>query len=152
MFTHYLKNIGLVSLFISTQVFAQHNPEGKHKGWPENSLLVLEGQDAISKRDCFLFVTEVGFTGSEQTAEQFFAVIETNYVHGGDKPAPFTIKLLKDKPGVLSGVSNNGKDQIAIFLNPNDLDLRNIKSFNLRWLHGNHYHSNRCVNMNIHQH
>jgi hypothetical protein len=146
----FLKLVGLLTLMISVQAFAQHDQE--HEGWPENTLLALEGQDAISKDDCLLFVTEVGFTGTEQTPDQFFAVVETNYAHGNDHAAPITVKPVANKPGVLAGVGVNGQDQIAIFLTPQDLDFRNVKSFNLKWLHGSHFHTNRCVNMTVHEH
>jgi hypothetical protein len=147
-----LKLLSVLTLFIGVQSFAQQKHEDDHEGWPENTLLALEGQDAITKEECLLFVTEVGYTGPEQTADQFFAVVETSYAHGSDHAAPFTVKAVANKAGVLSGLGSNGQDQIAIFLDPQALDLRNVKSFNLKWLHGNHFHTNRCVNMTVHTH
>ncbi len=146
------KLVGLLTLLVSVQTMAQHNHEDEHEGWPENILLALEGQDAISKDECLLFVTDVGYTGPEQTAEQFYAVVQTNYAHGADQAAPMTVKAVSGKPNVLMGTGTNGKDQIAIFLNSSDLDLNQITSFNLKWLHGSHYHTNRCVNMVVHEH
>jgi hypothetical protein len=146
----FLKLVTLLTLFASSQAYAQHNDE--HEGWPENTLLALEGLDAITKEDCLLFVTEVGFTGPEQTPDQFYAVVETSYNHAGSHAAPMTVKSLASKPGTLSGVGANGQDQIVLFLNPQSLDLRTIKSFNIKWLHGNHFHTNRCVNMKVHAH
>ena len=147
-----LKLLIVLNLFIGLQSFAQQQHEDDHEGWPENSLIALGGRDANTNEECFLFVTEVGYTGPGQTAEQFFAVIQTNYAHGSDHAAPFTVKTVANKPGVLAGLGSNGQDQIAIFLDPKTLDLRNVKSFNLKWLHGNHFHTNRCVDMNVHSH
>jgi hypothetical protein len=145
-----LKLISVMSFLITIQAFAQDGHE--HEGWPENTLLALEGQDAVTQDECLLFVTDLGFTGPEQTPDQFFAVIQTNYAHGDAQAAPFTVKIVTNRPGVLSGVGANGQDQIALFLDPQSLDLRNVKSFNLKWLHGNHFHTNRCVNMTVHDH
>lgn len=123
-----------------------------HDEFPEGTLLALEGQDAISKEECFLFVTDVGYTGPEQRPDQFFAKVQTNYVHGHDAPAAISVRLHPDRADVLTGLGPNGKDQIAIFLDPATLDLRNAKSFSLKWLHGSHFHTNRCVNLVVHEH
>jgi hypothetical protein len=147
----FLKFISALTLFISTPSFA-HKDHDHHEGWPENTLLALEGQDAITKETCFLFVTDIGYTGPEQTQEQFFAVVQTNYAHGSDKPSPFIVRAVPNKPGVLAGTGASSQDQIALFLDPQDLDLRNVKSYNLKWLHGNHFHMNRCMNLSVHTH
>lgn len=122
-----------------------------HDNFPEGTLLALEGSDAISKEECLLFVTDVGFTGPEKTADQWYATVQTSYNHGGATAAPFTVKIHPTKPGVVLGAGANGQDEIAIFLDPQDLDLRNAKSFNLKWFHVNHFHTNRCDNMQVHE-
>lgn len=132
---------------VSPSVFADD-----HKEFPEGALLAMEGKDSITKQECFLFVMDLGFTGPEQTSEQFFAKVLTAYSHGQDAPEPIEIRSVSGKPGVLSGTAANGKDQIALFLDPVHLDLKNIKSFNLKWWHHNHFHTNRCVNMKVHEH
>ena len=125
---------------------------GEHDEFPEGALLALEGVDIITKNKCFLFVMDVGFTGPEQTQEQFFAKVLTGYSHGQQAPDPIEVKAVSGKPGVLAGTGPNGKDQIAIFLNPASLDLSNVHSFNLKWLHQTHFHTNRCLNMKVHKH
>lgn len=122
-----------------------------HDEFPEGTLLALEGNDAISNQECLLFVTDVGFNGPEQTPDQWYATVQTSYNHGGATAAPFTVKAHPTRPGVLFGTGANGQDQLAIFLDPQDLDLRNAKSFNLKWLHVDHFHTNRCVNMQVHE-
>lgn len=150
----FLSSLILISgLIFNLQAVAEDHDHGdEHEGWPENTLLALEGQDAISKEDCLLFITDVGFTGSEKTDDQFYAVVQTSYSHNQDHAEAITVKTVPGKSGVLMGLGANGQDQIALFLDPQVLDLKNIKSFNLRWLHGNHFHNNRCVNMTVHEH
>lgn len=122
-----------------------------HGTFPEGTLLAMEGKDAITKEECLLFVTEVGFSGPEQTTEQWYATVLTSYSHGGVSSEPITVRAVPTRPGALSGKATNGQDQIAIFLEPTALDLRNAKSFNLKWLHGDHFHSNRCIGLRVHQ-
>ncbi|MEK2688592.1 hypothetical protein [Bdellovibrio sp. GT3] len=138
------------SLLANTAI--AHGDDHDHGGFPEGTLLALEGVDAISKSECMLFVTDVGYTGPEQTPDQWYAVISTSYSHGHAAPTPITVKIHPEKAGVLYGTAANGQDQIAVFLNPQEIDLRNINSFNLKWLHGDHFHTNRCVNMQVHAH
>lgn len=119
--------------------------------FPDGTLLALEGYDAITKGKCLLFVTGVGFTGAEQTPDQWYATVQTSYNHGGATAAPFTVKIHPTSQGVLQGSGANGKDQLAIFVRTEALDLRNISSFNLKWVHGDHFHTNRCANMKVHE-
>ncbi|WP_413581666.1 hypothetical protein [Bdellovibrio sp. HCB288] len=136
---------------MAQQAFA-HDHDHDHGGFPEGTLLALEGEDASTKSACMIFVTEVGYTGSEQTPDQWYAVIATSYSHGHVAASPITVKIHPERAGVLFGTGANGQDQIAVFLNPQDIDLKNINSFNLKWLHGDHFHTNRCVNMQVHAH
>lgn len=122
-----------------------------HEHFPEGTLLALEGQDAVSKADCFLFVTDLGFTGPEQTPAQFFAKVQTSYSHDRDAAQEITVQLHATRPDVLVGTGANGQDQIAIFLDPHTLDLRTAKSFNLKWLHGTHFHTNKCMGLTPHE-
>lgn len=141
----------LFTILLAFPLFGNIATADNHDGFPEGTLLALEGKDAVSNKDCLLFVTDIGFTGPEQTPEQWYAIVQTSYKHGSASAAPFTIKLHPTKPGILSGTGSNGKDQLAITLDPQALDLRNVKSFNLKWLHGDHFHTNRCVGMQVHQ-
>jgi hypothetical protein len=122
-----------------------------HDEFPEGTLLALEGADAISKEECSLFVMDVGYTGPEQTDEQWYASVLTSYNHNGASASSITVRKHPTRPGALTGVGANGEDEIAIFLEPQDLDLRNAKSFNLKWRHDDHFHTNRCLNLEIHK-
>lgn len=156
----------VASLVLGNAALAQGHD---HDEFPEGTLLALEGKDAISKQECALFVMDVGFTGPEQTVDQWYATVLTSYSHGGDAAAAMTVQVHPTKPGTLFGTGANGQDQIVIFLDPQsvsqvasgshlssdltsqDIDLRQAKSFNLKWLHGDHFHTNRCMNLQAHQ-
>lgn len=129
-----------------TLIFTSWITLGAHRV-SANTLVELQGQDAANKSECSLFVTEVGFTGPEQTPDQWYARVHTSYDHNGDSPSQILVRMHPSRPGALVGNGANGQDQIAIFLDPQNLDLNNAKSFNLKWLHGDHFHTNRCVNL-----
>lgn len=116
---------------------------------PEGTLFTLEGKDAGTSEECFLFVIEVGFTGPAQTPDQWYSQILTSYSHDHDSPEPITVRQHPTRPDVLLGTGANGQDEIAIFVNPGILDLKNAKSYNLKWLHNGHLHTNRCLNLRV---
>ncbi len=118
---------------------------------PSGTVLSFEGKDAFSNQPCWLFVTELGYSGPEQTPQHWYAIVQTSYSHGQDRAAAFHLKIHPGRPEVLFATGTNGKDQIAVFLEPAQLDLRNAKSFNLRWMHIDHLHTNRCLNLTVHQ-
>ena len=154
MLTQLFKTIILAGFFIGTTAFSfalDHNHDHDHDQFPEGTLQAYEGQDAITGKECLLFITDVGYTGPEHTPAQWYATVLTSYRHDGDGAAPFTVKLHANKPGVLVGAGSNGQDLIALFLDPQDLNLNNLQSFNLKWLHGDHFHTNRCINLQAHQ-
>jgi hypothetical protein len=123
-----------------------------HENFPEGTLLALEGTDAITQENCFLFVMETGYTGVEQTPDQFYANILTSYHHDDATPAPIQIKLAANKPNVLTGLADNQKDQVAVLLSEAGTDLRKATKFNLKWWHVNHFHTNQCTNLKVHDH
>lgn len=123
-----------------------------HGEFPEGTLLALEGRDAISKAECFLFVLDVGYSGPENAPEQFYAKVSTSYSHGHDAAAPIVVKTVAGKPNVLVGTGDNGKDQVAVIFDQGVTDLRDAKAFNIKWWHSTHFHTNRCENLSVHEH
>ncbi len=130
----------------------QANDRDDHDHLPVGTLLVLEGQDVVTRKDCALYITDVGFTGPEQTQDQFYAVVETSYTHGSDRPAAITISFNSKNNSILSGLGQNQKDQIAVMTEPGSQDLMKAKSFNLRWFHNNHFDNFRCGQLKVHEH
>lgn len=154
-----MKSLSLVGCFIFSLMLSfsawSSDHDHDHDEFPEGTegaLLILEGTDAITKEECQLFIMETGYSGPEQTADQFYAKVLTGYSHGADTAPLFEVKPVIARPGVLSGTGANGQDRLALFLESAVLDLRNIRSFNLRWIHGNHPHTNQCQNMKLHEH
>lgn len=110
----------------------------------QSPLYSLEGQTP-NQKPCALVVLQTGFDGGVETPDRFFAEVTTTDSHGGQGHLPLRVKMLAGKAGTLFGKSPDGKDQIAIQLDPPlPLDLKNAKSFNLKWLHGSHYHTLQC--------
>ncbi|MBX3039407.1 MAG: hypothetical protein KF789_01710 [Bdellovibrionaceae bacterium] len=115
--------------------------------FPEGTLIALEGQDAVTKKECALFVTDLGTVDG-----RFYAKVITSYMHDHDQPQEILVGVSPERPDVLVGTGDNGKDQIAIFLESTEADLQTARSFNLKWWHVNHFHSYRCVNLKVHDH
>ena len=59
----------------------------------------------------------------------------------------FTIKP-GARPHLLSGLGENQKDQINVLTKAGTNDLDDLESYAVKWLHGNHFHSAQCVNLN----
>lgn len=137
----------VLALFISLSAHAHEDHDH-----PDDALLVLEGRDAVGKFECGLFVMDMGFAGPEETPEQFFANVRTSYSHGDDAPEDIVLKVVPGRPGVLAGLGPNGKDQLAVFLPAGSLDLTQATAFNLKWWHETHFHTNRCAQLQVHQH
>lgn len=137
-----MKSIIFASLLLGSVAFAHDDH------FPEGTLLALEGQDAITKEECFLFVTDVS---DSRAPDQYYAKVLTSYSHDHDAPQAIQVRVYPNRADLLVGTGPNGQDQIAIFLSSADLNLQNATSFNLKWLHGNHFHNNRCVNLKPHQ-
>lgn len=114
-------------------------------------LLVLEGKDVVSRKDCTLYIMDVGFTGPEQTNDQFYAVVQTSYTHDSDRPDAITVTFNSQNNSILSGLGQNQKDQIAVMTEPSSQDLTLAKSFNLRWFHNNHFDNFRCAQLKVHE-
>lgn len=112
-----------------------------------NPLFTLVGQDSKSKEACTLSVLTAGFSGPEETPNQWYALVISSYSHDGDKADAIKVQMDSRKPGILSGLGSNGKDQIVIHLPPDSIDIRLATSFNIKWLHGHHFHTHRCQNL-----
>lgn len=130
-----------------TASFAQAADHDDHENFPEGTLLALEGQDAVTKKECALFVTDIGTVDG-----RFYAKVVTSYTHNHDHPEEILVGVSPERPDVLIGTGPNGKDQIAIFLGSTDADLQTAQSFNFKWWHVNHAHTYRCVNLQRHDH
>ncbi len=145
-----MRNILMVLLVVFLNPVLLFADEHEHENWPENTLLALEGSDAISKSECMLFVVDVQNVSASNS--EFSAQVVTSYSHGDASPSSITVKPVAGKSNLLAGLGNNQADQIVMFLDNDNYDIQGVKSFNLKWLHGNHFHTNRCENMTIHTH
>lgn len=101
-----------------------------------------QGVDQATKQACTLTVLEVS-----ETPQGVRATVETSYSHLGESPEAFRVEGVPNRAGVLSGFGSNGKDQLVLFFEPTQIDFQNLRSFNLRWLHRGHFHTERCLNL-----
>lgn len=121
-----------------------HTPD---ENFPQGHLLALEGEDVITKKECFLFVMDVDGRGAELVAE-----VLTGYTHNDETADRIEVRVAPGRPDTLVGMGANGKDQIAISLAGPGQDLQSATAFNAKWWHTNHYHNSRCVNLKVHNH
>lgn len=131
----------MISTFLLTPYARSQNfGFGSFRGSAQPSL--FDGVDQATKQPCSLFILEFN-----ETPQGVRAKAETSYSHQGEKPEAFQVSGVPNKAGVLSGIGTNGKDQLVLFFEPSQIELRNLKFFNLRWLHRGHFHTERCLNL-----
>lgn len=139
----------LTRLFVALSLLSStfHNYAHGFANVPTGTRWALIGIDAQSGQECALFVMSASEPGT--SPDQWTATVLTSYSHDGDAADLITVRAVANRPGTASGIGPNGKDQIAIFMSSPDLNLRNATSFNLRWYHVNHFHTERCNNLRI---
>ncbi len=123
-----------------------------HDEFPEGTLLALEGKDAKTGESCFLFVTETGYRGAEQTPDQWYAKVLTSYNSDYSSERKMSIKLDPTKPGILPGATDDDQYRVVVYSAANSVDLTKVSSFHYRWRHGNHFHTSRCLGTQVHEH
>lgn len=139
----------IVSLFLGLAlcgpVFADNHDD--HENFPPGTLVAFEGKDAISGAACMLYVTDRGFTGPENLPTQYYLKVQTSYSHNGDNAGEFNLAPSGAGQSTMAGTAATGSNQLALMFNGSYLDLKNAKSFNLKWKHGSHFHNSRCNNL-----
>jgi len=113
----------------------------------DEALVILEGEDRVSKKPCYLYVLDImgnpGEIGGSLT-------VATSYTHNSDSAG--LIKVSEIGPGTLTGRSDNGRNQITLFYEGGVFDFNRVTRFNLRWWHVNHAHNYSCINLKVHDH
>jgi hypothetical protein len=141
--TYIVRHLALVLLSAwAVGIGAQQPP---HAEFPEGTLLALEGQDVISKKECLLFILEVPGEGQD-----FPARVSTSYGHGTDGPGEFILQRDPQNPRLAIGSKDDGKNRIAVMLDQEG-SLLGARGFNLRWWHINHPHNYNCQGLKPHQ-
>lgn len=139
------------SLIISTSSFAESHDHDDHEHFPEGTLIAFEGIDAVSRQECALYVTDI----QQQADGAFIYTALTSYSHDEDSAGAFQIQVSPSKKDLLLGTADSGNPkaphQLGIILKQPTGNIADAQSFNLRWLHGNHYHTNKCINLVVHE-
>lgn len=139
----------ILTLFVHGLSFAQ-SQQHDHDKFPEDTLLAFEGRDAITNDECFLFITGAGRAAVYEEGMNY--VVETSYSHNGDKAPKILVKQDPKNPDYFTGEDAVTKSKIAIKAKDNETnELKNWDSFIIKWLHGNHYHSNKCIDLVVHE-
>lgn len=121
----------LVSMFVSQGILAQFQE------------VEYRGRDKNTNAPCKLYVTGAGFMNQVQSPENYFLnVLPRGFSHDGDSSGPFTLKPVAGKPNILH--SHNGADEMVLFFENGDFLTGVPSGFNVKWLHGNHYHYDAC--------
>lgn len=140
------------SILILTFIFSNASLAQKddHSNFPQDAILILEGYDPVKRSDCFLFVKSIEFVGGEVLPSQMIAKVQTSFSHGKDGSPNFEIRQVSGKENMMAG--QVGKSQLAVEFQTTDLDFALVKEYSLRWLHGNHFHNGKCLNLKEHKH
>ena len=100
---------------------------------------------------CSLEVEQFYYENNVESPENFRADVAINLKDGHNhfnhsELLTFSIKP-SGKPQVLSGVGANQKDLINVLTASGSMGLDSPVSFAVKWLHGNHYHTDQCLNL-----
>lgn len=111
------------------------------------------GIEKKSQHSCFLTIENSYYEGEETRNNLRIDVTialadDHDHDHGHEQ---FHITL---KPGatsdLYSGMRSNGKDQLNVF--SSSTETLNPSMYAFRWLHGNHFHTAQCLNLNLENH
>jgi hypothetical protein len=104
------------------------------------------GRDKNTNAPCKLYVTNAGYLTEDQSPESnFLDVVPRGFSHGGDSSGPFTLRPFSGNSQIL--YSHNGSDEMVLFFENGDFLSGSPSGYNIKWLHGNHYHYDVCRNM-----
>jgi hypothetical protein len=111
-----------------------------------------EGRIRGTSKPCSLRIDQIYYENNNQQPENLradiVASLEDEHHHLSHvEEFFFTIKL-GSRPYLFSGLGANQKDQINVLTKAGTTDLNNVDSYAIKWLHGNHFHSAQCVNLN----
>lgn len=111
------------------------------------------GKQPRRNTDCFLHIKNTYYVGEVETAANFRAdvLIEfRDFAHGGGRSEEldFTVSATNSND-LLSGLGENGKDTINLFITPGSIGLSSPTKYAARFLHGSHFDSVQCLNLVI---
>lgn len=111
------------------------------------------GVDAATKAPCALTIYEFG---AEKPFDAHRASVSTSYLHEDEHDEPvsghvetFTLAKVDGKPNQFWGKSEDGDQEITVFLKTGDRNLRNAISFTQKANHGSHSHAHKCEQLKI---
>ena len=104
-----------------------------------------------SNHTCSLEIEQTYYENNIETSENFRAEVAVNLEDGHNHfnqcdLLTFSLKP-SGKPQILSGVGANQKDLINVLTTVGSIGLESPVSFAVKWLHGNHYHTDQCLNL-----
>ena len=106
----------------------------------------FDGRNPQTNAPCILYVINSGYLNDSQERQDFFMEVEAKgFSHNGDSPGPVVLRPVQNRPNVL--FSKTESEDMVLFFSNNDFLQGSPIGFNLRWLHGNHYHYESCQNL-----
>lgn len=117
-----------------------------HFAFAQFEKIEYRGRDKNTNAPCKLYVNNAGFTSDNQVPENYFMdVLPKGFSHGIDSSGPFTLRPYQGNPNIL--FSQNGYDEMVLFFENGDYLNGTPTGYNVKWLHGNHYHYDICRNL-----
>lgn len=115
--------------------------------------LNLVGLDRATKAPCTLSVYEFG---REKPFDVVRARVSTSYLHEDEQDEPvvghtetFALSKVDGQPNQFGGKSDDGDQEITVYLKTSDRNLRNATSFSQKANHGSHVHVHKCEQLKI---
>jgi hypothetical protein len=132
---------------VSTQVYAFENKVEitniQILEWKEKALITLVGQDRNTEKKCYLYILDIQ---GDLTSPDSSITLATSYSHGRESFGVLVVNK-RTEAGILYGKKNNDFDSLSIFFKNHIFDFNQIRLFNLKWWHVNHYHNYSCLDL-----
>jgi hypothetical protein len=111
-----------------------------------------KGVDSKTKKECVLKVEKTYHSGNTGNWVDFRADASTSYSHDSASPGTVTVSPSseggKDLKKYLKG--KNSDDTTLEVTLKTDEDFTSPDFYRIVWKHGNHSHTNKCINLKLH--
>jgi hypothetical protein len=144
--TSLIPGISVMLVAVSGAVYADPTPEPV-------APIKYEGRDRRDPRFvCKLEISEVGFVGDEVSHQNLKAIVKTNYAHDGAQAPALEVKYQGPSSdgrfSLFKGEDEQG-NVVRLVLPPAVTDFLTVDQYAVRWLHGDHFHTNTCIQLKL---
>jgi len=137
------------SLLFAAPVMAGEGHDHDHEGEVSGEFdveaykLTLQGTQPFGEA-CYVGVVDQG----QDATGNYFAEVETSFIHEGEGPGRLRVSLDANRPGFLTAATESGS-QISVRLKEEGATLADALRYAVRWTHEGHTDSGLCEGLSV---